>query len=215
AGGVRASARPGRFRRPHPLQCPPQLRGRPAPGEGGRTHRPGHGELRARRLEPRARSRRGAAAVPDRGTDGDMTEPATLAEAQREIERLRARAEVDAQSALLQSIRASARSVDALHHANAVNIIRSSTSWKLTAPLRAAVFLATRGPGAGMRVGRRVAKVVAEQGVSTAAAKLRRRVRLGVGRLIRPRKAAGTEAAAAAPPAILPAPGLLAPRVLI
>ena len=145
-----------------------------------------------------------------------MTEPATLGEARREIERLRARAEVDAQSALLQSIRASARSVDALHHANAVKIIRSSTSWKLTAPLRAAVFLATRGPGAGLRAGRRVAKVVTEQGLSTAAAKLRRRVRLGLGRLTRPRKAAAaTEAARTAPPAILPAPSLLAPRVLI
>ncbi len=139
--------------------------------------------------------------------------PASLDEARREIDRLHELAEVNAQSALLHAMRASALEMDVQRRAAQVQIIRTSTSWRVTFPIRAAAYLLTKGPRAGLRTARRVAGVVAKEGMGEAAAKVGRRLRsLAPKRARRPDPAIRDSYARKPGPA---APAILAPRVLI
>ncbi|MBV9747489.1 MAG: glycosyltransferase [Acetobacteraceae bacterium] len=93
--------------------------------------------------------------------------------AQDEVGRLRALAEIEAQSALLQAMRASAFEDEAKIRAEEVEIIRSSTFWRMTAPIRTAVHLVKTGPGRA----KRAARTVAREGLAVAARRVRQRLR--------------------------------------
>ena len=141
-----------------------------------------------------------------------MPEP-TLEEAQEEIERLKALADVHAQSALLQSVRASALEQEVRRRAGQVQTMQSSTMWRLTVPLRVSIRLATRGPSESARLLRRTREVIAEEGLRPAIAKVRRRVRRALPQAA-PAGLLTAEAVYAAPLAA-PAAELLAQSVLI
>ncbi|MBV8914305.1 MAG: glycosyltransferase, partial [Acetobacteraceae bacterium] len=133
------------------------------------------------------------------------TEPETLEQARREIERLRAAAAANAESARLQAMRAAALERDVRNRRLQVDTIRSSTSWRLTLPLR----LAGRGPGWA----KRAAEIVAREGLGGISERLRVRLRERRQlRLMRPRP---TDRAGVYEAAASPAAAVVAPRVLI
>ncbi len=153
-----------------------------------------------------------AGATPPASLDqalASATPPASLDQALAEIGRLHELADVNAQSALLHAMRASALEQDVQRRAAQVRTIRASTSWRLTSPLRAAVFLMTRGP----RAAGRIAGVVAKDGVGAAAAQMQRLLRRLLPQRARRPDPAILEGYARKPDAA--APAILAPRVLI
>ncbi|GAC1342130.1 MAG: hypothetical protein NVSMB18_15620 [Acetobacteraceae bacterium] len=90
-----------------------------------------------------------------------------LEAARREIIRLRDLAEVYAQSARLHADRAAVREEE-------VRTIRRSTAWRLTAPLRL-LGLAAKHPPDAIRRARRIARVLAKEGVAGIASRARGR----------------------------------------
>lgn len=94
----------------------------------------------------------------------------SLEQARKEIERLRALVDVTAESALLHSMRA-AEAGERLQ--KETELLRGSTSWRLTFPLRAASLLVRQGP----RLARRLARAIDRNGLPEVARRLRERVR--------------------------------------
>lgn len=138
---------------------------------------------------------------------------AALEAAQREVERLRQLHRAEAHSATLHAMRASAADMDVQRRARQIEVIRRSTSWRITLPLRAAVYLLTRGPTAAKWLGRRAADVLARRGLRGTAEHALRRLR---GKLAtRPKPGRDAKPGAYARPLLAPAPAVVAPRVLI
>ncbi len=124
---------------------------------------------------------------------------AELDAARREIARLQALAEANAQSALLHAERASIREAE-------TRTIRRSTAWRVTAPMRMA-GVALKNPQAALRQARRVAHVLATEGAGGAVSRVR--LRFGPARAESPAYAVYDQ-----PQTVDPA-SLLAPRVLM
>jgi glycosyltransferase involved in cell wall biosynthesis len=102
------------------------------------------------------------------GTSVMATQPPTLEDAQREIDRLQALVQVNAQSALLQATRAS----EALTREATIS---QSMSWRVTAPFRIIAFLVTKGP-AGLWAWRKLTSSLATHGFRSTAKRLYGRV---------------------------------------
>ena len=132
-----------------------------------------------------------------------------------EVERLRRLQRVNAQSAMLHAMRASALELDVQRRAQQVDIIRSSTSWRLTAPLRGLVRLVTQGPAVTIRAGGEAARLLARRGAAGAANHTVNRLRRAAARLASRRGRAKAKANPYVLPASVPAASILAPRVLI
>lgn len=134
----------------------------------------------------------------------------------REIARLQRLQQVNARSAMLHAMRASALELDVQRRAQQVDIIRSSTSWRLTAPLRGMVRLVTQGPGATIRASGDAARLLARRGALGAASHTISGWRRATAAFAARRGGRGTvKANPYVLPASAPASAILSPRVLI
>ena len=143
-----------------------------------------------------------------------MTAPAHPPPPPHTADQLRALARVNAQSAALHAMRASALQMDVHRRAEQLRQVRASTSWKLTMPLRAPVHVMRAGPALLARTARVVTEALRAGGPALAfarvAARLRRRATAFRKPAVPPRPSGAYDA-----PLPTPAATVLAPRVLI
>jgi O-antigen biosynthesis protein len=138
-----------------------------------------------------------------------------LEEAQREIARLRELVQINAQSALLHAMRASARQIDAQRRDAQIQLIYRSTSWRVTGPLRMAKFLATRGPTVALRTCRLLGLSLWTYGLLGTIKWVRRRLSTGARRQISAKAFDATQNPIYCMPVHHTAATIVAPRVLI